>query len=63
MIASIVFATFLCTLTPDNKDKCETAYLLTWQGVSDYRKDKEDCETIDWMLEDPINVWQYDEDK
>lgn len=45
MIASIVFATFLCTLTPDNKDKCETAYLLTWQGVSDYRKDKEDCET------------------
>jgi hypothetical protein len=43
MIASIVFATFLCTLTPDNKDKCETAYHKSWQGGSQYSKDQADC--------------------
>jgi len=43
MIASLVFATFLCTVSPDGNDKCETAYLETWQGVSSYHADKKDC--------------------
>ena len=43
MIASIVFATFICTLTPDNKDQCETTYLSTWAGAQTYTKDQADC--------------------
>lgn len=46
MIASIVFATFLCTVTPDNKDKCERDYLQTWENVSEYQADKQDCEQM-----------------
>lgn len=43
MIASLVFATFMCVLTPDNTDTCEIAYLQTWESSQDYRKDQEDC--------------------
>lgn len=57
MIASIVFATFLCTLDANGADKCETAYLETWQGVSSYRADKEDCEAeLKALFPDDVRV-------
>lgn len=46
MIASLVFATFLCTATTDNADKCETEYRDVWAGVSEYHADKEACKAI-----------------
>lgn len=57
MIASLVFATFICTLTPDNTDKCETSYLKTWENVSQYHADKVDCEAeLAALFPDDIRV-------
>ena len=57
MIASIVFATFLCTVSADNNDKCETGYLKTWEGVSEYHADKVDCEAeLKALFPDDIRV-------
>lgn len=44
MIASIVLASFLCTVQPNNAEKCETAYDQYWISTSaDYEADKADC--------------------
>lgn len=47
MIATIVLASFLCTVDSNNAEKCETAYEEVYAGTdSEYRRDAADCVTI-----------------
>lgn len=44
MLASIVLASFLCTIDSNNADKCEVAYEEVWTASgSTYARDRDDC--------------------
>ncbi|QEQ95053.1 hypothetical protein pEaSNUABM56_00003 [Erwinia phage pEa_SNUABM_56] len=44
MIASIVLASFLCTVQPNNADDCKSSYEQYWTSTSaSYAKDQADC--------------------
>lgn len=46
MLASIVLASFLCTIDSNNADKCEVAYEEVWVTVQDYHGSRDKCAEI-----------------
>lgn len=47
MIASIVLASFLCTIDSNNADKCQVAYEEVWtSSPASYVRDRDDCAAL-----------------
>lgn len=46
MLATIVLASFLCTVDSNNADHCQVSYEGVWQNINDYHKDRDNCITV-----------------